>query len=503
MEKNSNIFDKLFIFEMANNHMGSVEHGLKVIREINNARKDFDFKFAFKFQYRHLDTFIHPEYKNRMDIKYVKRFSETKLDENQFKVLKDEISKSGFISICTPFDEASVDLIEKHNYDIIKIGSCSFTDWPLLERIVKTDKPVIASIAGASLEEIGKVVSFFDHRKKKLALMHCVAAYPTANNNLQLNQIDLLRSRYPHLTIGYSSHEHPDNLDSVKIGIAKGASIFERHVGVKTEKINLNDYSSTPEQINKWLKSAKEAFEMCGVGGKRIEPVESERASLLGLRRGIFINKVIKKGEKIAVSDMFYAIPTVKDQVTANDISKYTEISASADIDVNGPLLLSNTKQIDNREKVYQIVQEVKKVIQESGVFVPKKLDLEISHHYGIDRFLESGCTIINFVNREYCKKLIVLIPGQKHPEQYHKLKEETFYILSGEVNFIFDGKEQICGPGEIAVVERGVKHIFSSKLGAIIEEISSTHYKDDSYYTDKEILNNNNRKTLITYWIS
>ncbi|MEW6087953.1 MAG: N-acetylneuraminate synthase family protein [bacterium] len=503
MEKNNGIFDKLFIFEMANNHMGSTEHGLKIIRELNDARKNFNFKFAFKLQYRHLDTFIHPDYKDRMDVKYVKRFSETKLDENQFKVLKDEISRLGFISICTPFDETSVGLIEKHKFDIIKIGSCSFTDWPLLERIVKTNKPVIASIAGASLEEIDKVVSFFDHRNKNFALMHCVAEYPTKNNNLQLNQIDLIKSRYPHLKVGYSSHEHPDSLDSIKIVIAKGAGIFERHVGVRSDKINLNDYSSTPEQIHKWLEAAETAFEICGISGKRIKPVESEMASLQGLKRGVFAKRMIKKGEKIGPGDAFFAIPTVKDQITANDISKYTEFSAVSDIDRNMPLLLSNTKQIDNREKVYKIVQEIKKVIQKSGVFVPNKLDLEISHHYGIDRFLECGCTIINFVNREYCKKLIVLIPGQSHPEQYHKLKEETFYILSGEVNFVFDGKERVCGPGEIAVVERGVKHIFSSKTGAVIEEISSTHYKDDSYYTDKEILKNDNRKTLITYWVS
>ena len=40
-------------------------------------------------------------------------------------------------------------------------------------------------------------------------------------------------------------------------------------------------------------------------------------------------------------------------------------------------------------------------------------MDFEISHHYGIQRFHEFGATIINFVNREYCKKLIVMVPGQ------------------------------------------------------------------------------------------
>ena len=162
MGSNRDIFRNLFIFEMANNHMGSVEHGLKIIREIHKICKAFDFNFGFKLQYRDLDSFIHPDFKKKLEFKYVKRFLETRLNEDQFKVLKDEVDSLGFISVCTPFDEASVDLIERHDFGIIKIGSCSATDWPLLERVVKTDKPVIVSTAGMPLEEIDKVVSFLD-----------------------------------------------------------------------------------------------------------------------------------------------------------------------------------------------------------------------------------------------------------------------------------------------------------------------------------------------------
>ena len=50
---------------------------------------------------------------------------------------------------------------------------------------------------------------------------------------------------------------------------------------------------------------------------------------------------------------------------------------------------------------------------------------------------------IINVVNREYCKKLIVLLPGQKHPEQYHNIKEETFVVLYGDVALTLDGVDK------------------------------------------------------------
>ena len=56
-----NMFDEpLFIFEMANNHMGSVDHGLAMIEAFADVSRKFPFRFAFKFQLRDLDTFIHP-----------------------------------------------------------------------------------------------------------------------------------------------------------------------------------------------------------------------------------------------------------------------------------------------------------------------------------------------------------------------------------------------------------------------------------------------------------
>ncbi len=205
----------LVVFDMANNHNGDVNHGLKIIREIHEVCKEFkeDFIFGFKFQYRDLDTFIHPDYKDRMDIKYVKRFSETRLNDDEFKLMKEEVDKLGFISVCTPFDEESVDKIVEQEFDMIKIASCSFTDWPLLEKVTQADLPIIASTASYKLEEIDKVVSFFEHRNKNLILMHCIGEYPTEKESLQLNQIDLLKKRYPEIKIGFSTHEEPENID--------------------------------------------------------------------------------------------------------------------------------------------------------------------------------------------------------------------------------------------------------------------------------------------------
>ncbi len=491
----------LFVFEIANNHMGDVNHGLRIIRAFHKVSKNFDFQFGFKFQYRDLDTFIHPDFKDRQDIKYVKRFMETRLREEEFKLLKDELGKLGFVSICTPFDENSVDMIEKHNFDIIKIASCSFTDWPLLERIIKTDKPIIASTAGISLDDIDKVVTFFEHRNKDFCLMHCVGEYPTKESNLELNQIDILRQRYPEVPIGYSTHEYPNNFDAIKIAIGKGAMVFERHVGVKTKKYNINAYSSTPSQIKKWLSSAKEALHMCTTKDSRREFSEKELSDLQGLKRGLFAKVPIKKGERIDKSNTFLAIPNTENQFLANDLSKYTEFIANRDFNQNEPLMLNDLIIRNLREKVLQIIKSMRQLLIDSRVTLPDKLNFELSHHYGIENFEKWGAAIISCINREYCKKLIILLPGQSHPVHHHVKKEETFHVLYGDVTINLAGNERECKPGDIIVVERGMKHSFRSKNGVIFEEISTTHYKDDSYYEDEQILQNKNRKTEMTFW--
>lgn len=494
-------FERLFVFELANNHMGDVDHGLRIIREIAAVAKTHPFNFAFKFQYRDLDTFIHPAYRGRDDIKYVKRFSETALNEEDFLRLKKEVADQGMAAVCTPFDEISVDRVVKHRYDAVKIASCSLTDWPLLEKIARTDLPIIASTAGAGLEEIDQVVAFFEHRDKKLCLMHCVGEYPTGRANLQLNQIDLLKKRYPEITVGFSTHEEPENYDSIKIAIGKGAQVFERHVAVPSNKYPINAYSSTPAQIERWLSSAREAFEMCGAAEERYPITEKERDDLRGLKRGVFAKQDLKKGEKIVREKVFLAIPCGKEQLTANDLSKYSEYILTEDLKAGEAVNFSGIKVRNLREKVIKIIQELREVILKSHLALPNRIELELSHHYGIERYEEWGAAILNCINREYCKKLIILLPGQKHPSHHHEKKEETFQVLYGDMKVRIGDEEKELKAGDMLTVERKVNHDFSSRNGCVFEEVSTTHYKDDSFYEDEAVARNQDRKTAMTFW--
>jgi len=495
--------DNLFILEMANNHMGDLSHGINVIREFGKVCREFpQFKFAFKLQYRDLDTFIHPSMKNRVDIKHIKRFLETKLTRKEFDTLITEIRAEGFLSMATPFDNKSINTIIEQKLDIIKIASCSFTDWPLLEEVVKAKLPIIASTAGAKIEDIDRVVSFINHRVKDFAILHCVGEYPTPDEKMHLGQIDYLRSRYPNIKIGFSTHENPDNSDIVRIAIAKRAKIFEKHVGLETEKYHLNPYSANPTQLRSWLNAASNALAICGITSTRLPVNPIEASSLQSLRRGIFANRDIKLGQILKDKDIYFAFPPIEGQFTANDWSKYAVFQTTEPIVKDQPLLINNTKRDDTRSKIWSITERVKKIIADSNITLPSGLGLEISHHYGIDQFEKYGLSMITIVNRGYCKKLLVSLPGQTHPEQYHKLKEETFHILYGEINLSLNGKDKTYKQGDVINIEPEVRHSFFSPNGSIIEEISSTHFKEDSYYTDTSINSNSNRKTYLSFWL-
>jgi sialic acid synthase SpsE/mannose-6-phosphate isomerase-like protein (cupin superfamily) len=493
---------QLFIFEMANNHMGSLEHGMKLIQEFAQVKEGYDeFDFAIKFQFRNIDTFIHPDYKDRMDLKYVKRFTETRLTQDQFLALKQEAERLGFLTVCTGFDEDSVDAIEAMGFPLIKIASCSFTDWPLLNRIADTKMPIIASTAGSTLEEIDNVVAFFTNRNKDLTIMHCVGEYPTETTNLQLNQIDMLVNRYPEVKIGYSTHEDPNDPNIIPLAISKGAQVFEKHVAVVTDEFPKNAYSATPDQVAAWLASARTAFQICGDTVGRPPASDKELADLRRFKRGVFAKRPISKGEVVTRDDVFYAFPCQDGQILANDMSKYMRFTAEKNFGVNEAVQLADVEKTNLREQLYDIVQNVKAFLMSTDVVFPPDANLEISHHYGIDNFYETGITMITVVNRGYCKKLIIALPGQSHPEQYHKKKEETFVILHGEVSLYLDDSEKNLSKGDVVTIEAGVRHRFETSTGCVIEEVSSTHFKDDSYYTDLVIAKNQNRKTFIPHW--
>ena len=491
--------DLLFVFEMANNHQGDVEHGRRIISEMGQIAARHGVQAAVKLQYRDLDTFIHPAYLERTDVKHIPRFLGTRLAPRDFRRLVAATRHAGLLSVVTPFDEPSVDLALEHEVDVLKVASCSALDWPLLERIAAAGKPVICSTGGKSIHDIDKIVSFFEHRYvKDLALLHCVALYPTPDSQVQMGFMQRMQQRFRHLPVGYSGHEAPDDLDVVKAAVALGARILERHVGVPGDGAPLNAYSMDPGQTAAWVQAALRTREICGTGAEKRIPAE-EVQSLHQLTRGTFVRRPVKKGETIARDDVFFAMPCGEGQTTSGEYAE--TMVASRDYAENEPLTESRVR--GPVEVMREAIHDAKGMLQEAGIAIGSEFEVELSHHHGPQQFRRFGAVIINLLNRTYCKKLIVVLPGQLHPGHFHKEKEETFHVLWGELDLYLDGRLHHLCPGDMQLIERGQLHEFRSNGGCIFEEISTTHVRKDSHYKDRLIAARDpmERKTLVEAW--
>ena len=77
-------FTDLFIYDLANNHQGDLPYAKEIVAAVGKVNREAGVRGALKFQFRQLDTFIHPDYQSRSDLKYVKRFKETKLEMDAF-----------------------------------------------------------------------------------------------------------------------------------------------------------------------------------------------------------------------------------------------------------------------------------------------------------------------------------------------------------------------------------------------------------------------------------
>jgi N-acetylneuraminate synthase len=317
----NSIFDELFVLEMANNHWGSVQRGLRIVRNYGQVVRFNNMKAAIKLQLRDVDRFIHKDFVDRADIRYIKKTLDTRLSKEHFAKLVAAIRRNGCIPAATPFDEASVDLCVELGIQIIKLASSDLNDWVLIEKIAKTRKPVIASLGGSSLKDAEDLVTFFNNRNIPLAINHCTSVYPTEDDDLELNQIDFLRNRFPSNVIGFSTHEYHDWTSSILVAYAKGARTFERHIDIELDGVAVSPYCSLPHQIDAWFKAFRHAKKICGAPGyhKRMPP-EKEIKYLDSLIRGVYALRDLPEGHILTTDDVYLAVPLQKGQISCREL---------------------------------------------------------------------------------------------------------------------------------------------------------------------------------------
>jgi len=470
-----------YILELANNHQGSVEHAKSIIDDFSELKYRYSLNVGLKVQFRNLETFIHPDFKNS-DLKYVKRFNETRLEVDQFKEILTYAKQKGMKTVATPFDNESLRLFDQLDVDILKIASCSADDWPLLREAAKIQRKIILSTAGIGMETLHKVYNLFKSHQRDFAFMHCVADYPTPRDSANLRRIEELREEFSDIEIGFSTHESPKEKSLAPYAQALGCTIFEKHIGKETDKIKLNAYSCTKDEYENMLKDMSD-FNKSYTGVST-----TQKEALQKLKRGIYAKRHLPSGHEITEKDIFFAMPCQPGQLDASRVDDAIGSILNTPVSAKERLTAGEIN-IRGQNKKERIVSEAKDMLSSAKIPFSKTDKYEISCHYGLENFEKFGALIIDKVNREYCKKLIIMFPRQKHPEHYHIRKEETFELVSGDCNLYIKGVKKSLKLGKPFLISRGSEHRFETTAGCIIEEISTTHYSGDSVYSDPGIL--------------
>ena len=152
---------------------------------------------------------------------------------------------------------------------------------------------------------------------------------------------------------------------------------------------------------------------------------------------------------------------------------------------------------------IHHTLNKVRAIFNISNIKIGKSYSVEISHHYGVRKFNKFGCVLFTCIDeKDYAKKLVYQNKNQYNPFHLHKKKDESFQVLYGKLKIFIGSKIYILNEGDILKVKKNTWHAFKTLSdGCVFEEISNVNIRKDSYYKDKSITNNLNRKTIVTPW--
>ncbi len=209
-------YQKVFIIAEAGiNHNGDLDTALKLVDAAKTAGAS-----AIKFQ-----TYV-TEKRVQPDNPVFEILKQCELSRDQQIKIKEYADRMGIMFFSTPFDPESAEFLASLGVPLMKIASFDIVNKKLLEAVVATKIPTIMSRGMADEKEIDTAVQIFEKAGSEYALLHCISAYPTPKESVNLKVIQSLLEKYT-CPIGFS--DHTLDIDASVYAVALGARIIEKH----------------------------------------------------------------------------------------------------------------------------------------------------------------------------------------------------------------------------------------------------------------------------------
>lgn len=256
------------IAEIGNNHNGDMEIALKLIDAAHMAGAD-----CVKFQMRDLSRlYTNAGDSNDMTSDLGTQYTLDLL--GRFQLRDDELfrcfdyaSANGLVPLCTPWDEHSLEKLNKWGMEGFKVASADFTNHPLITRLAATGKPLICSTGMASEFEIRAGIRHLQQEGATYVLLHCNSTYPTPFKDVNLRYIKRLR-QLADTPVGYSGHER--GIEIPMAAVALGAAVIEKHITLDTG-MEGSDHkvSLLPTEFAQMIQGIRRVEQSMGQGEER------------------------------------------------------------------------------------------------------------------------------------------------------------------------------------------------------------------------------------------
>jgi pseudaminic acid synthase len=200
---------------------------------------------------------------------------------------------AGIECFSTPFDDTAVALLESLAMPVYKIASFELIDIPLLRRVARTGRPVIASTGMATIDEIDEAVrTLRQHGTSEIVLLKCTSAYPAAPADMHLRTIPDMAARFGVLA-GLSDHTMGSAVATAAVTL--GACVIEKHVTLRRADGGPDaTFSMEPDEFAAMVRDIRQTEAALGAVNYARTADESKN---LVFRRSLFVTATIEAGE--------------------------------------------------------------------------------------------------------------------------------------------------------------------------------------------------------------
>lgn len=223
------------------------------------------------------------------------------LSEDEFLELQAHCKKMNITFLSTPFDLESINFLNNLDMPFWKIPSGEITNYPYLVKIANTGKPVILSTGMCTTQDIELAIDvLYKNGCNNIQLLHCNTQYPTPMQDVNLNVLKTLRSKFQ-VKVGYS--DHTQGIEVAIAAVALGATIIEKHFTLDRMMEGPDHKASLePKELKSMIRAIRNIEISLGSEEKR--PTQSELENIVIARKSIVAKNAIHKGEKFTESNL-------------------------------------------------------------------------------------------------------------------------------------------------------------------------------------------------------